>query len=440
MSRKSNRRQLLRNAVVGGVGFWVAGRPARVAAKSPNEKLDLACIGVGGRGSNNLEGMRKENVVAICDVDEYHARGAFKIFEKAEKFNDYRKLLDKLHGKIDAVVVSTPDHMHAPITLAALELGKHVYCEKPLTRTIAEARRVAEATRKYKRVTQMGNGGNARSASRRTVEMLQAQSFGPVREVHIWTDRPIKWWPQGVERPTSAVDVPKTLEWDLWLGGAPKRPYHPAYLPFKWRGWWDFGTGALGDIACHACNVAFWGLGLTSPTVVEAETSERFKETAPVWSIISYQFPAVGKRPPVMLRWYDGGKKPPRELGDGSDLPGNGQIYIGDKGRSYMGSSALLPKEDFADFKPPPQTIPDAPKGNTEDPHHAEWIAACKAGKLLPGMSEFGHRAGPMTEALLVGNLAVRTGKRIEWDAKKLKCTNVPEANAYVDEPYRTGW
>ncbi|GMV96379.1 MAG: Gfo/Idh/MocA family oxidoreductase [Phycisphaerae bacterium] len=420
-----------------GVGLWAATRPGRARAASPNEKLDIAIIGCGGQGHSNLGNLRGENIVALCDVDEAHARGAFREFPDVPKFADYRVLFDKMHKQIDAVAVSTPDHMHAIITLTALELGKHVYCEKPLTHTVAEARRVIEATLRHKRVTQMGNGGNARPVLRRAVEMIRAKAIGEVREVHAWTDRPAKIWRNAIDRPTDTPPVPKTLHWDLWLGVAPQRPYHPCYLPGVWRGWYDFGTGAMGDMACHICNVAFWALDLRDPTSVEAQTSPRFKETFPAWSLIRWQFPANKDRGPVTLHWYDGGKKPRPELADRKDLPDNGLIFIGEKGRLHMmreQQAVLLPEKDFAGYKPPPQTIPDSPG------HHQEWIRNCKTGELgLDYMSHF-VRAGTMTEALLLGNIAVRTGERIEWDAAQRRITNVPEANELLDMPYRAGW
>ncbi len=436
MPCRSNRREFLSKIVVTGVGFWVASRTGWANAKSPNEKLNIACVGAGGRGGANIEGVKGENIVALCDVDAHRAAGAFKGFPKAEKFTDYRKMFDKIHKNIDAVVVSTPDHMHAPIVLAAMQLGKHVYCEKPLTRTVYEAHRVAEAAAKYKVTTQMGNQGMSQPGARRVVEILKAGLIGPVREVHCWTDRPAGWWPQGIGRPKDTPPVPGTLDWDLWLGVAPERPYHPEYLPFKWWAWWDFGTGALGDMACHVCNVAFWSLDLRDPTAVECKVSGLHKETAPVWSKIVWEFPARGDLPPAKLHWYDGGKKLPAELVEGHEIPGNGSLFIGDKGKlyapeEYASRFILLPEEKFADFKAPPKTLPDSLG------YHAEWIQACKEGRQ--SMSHFAY-AGPMTEVLLLGNLSVRTGKRIEWDAGNMRVTNLPEADQYVNPPYRKDW
>jgi len=436
MRRSTDRREFLQQAAAAGIGFWVASRPKRLRAKSPNEKLNIACVGVGGRGAGNVNAVKGENIVALCDVDRARAAGTFEAFPKTDKFRDYRRMFDKLHKHIDAVVISTPDHMHAPIAMAAMQLGKHVYCEKPLTHTVYEARQLAQAAARYKVVTQMGNQGMANSQARRAVEILRAGVIGPVREVHCWTDRPVGWWPQGIDRPKDTPPVPETLDWNLWLGVAPYRPYHPAYLPFKWRGWWDFGTGALGDMGCHVCNVAFWALELRDPIAVEAEVSGLHKETAPVWSKVVWEFGARPDRPPVKLHWYDGGKKPPAGLVEGRKLPGNGSIFVGDKGTLYAphphaGQFMLLPEKKFADFKAPPRTLPDSPG------HHAEWIQACKEG--TQAMSQFAY-AGAMTEALLLGNVAVRTGKRIEWDPKAMRVTNLPEANAYINPPYRKGW
>jgi predicted dehydrogenase len=282
----------------------------------------------------------------------------------------------------------------------------------------------------------MGNQGHSNAGSRRSVEIIQSGAIGTVREVHCWTDRPAGWWPQGIDRPTDTPPVPDTLEWDLWLGVAPKRPYNPAYLPFKWRGWWDFGTGAMGDMACHVCDIAFWALNLKDPSSIECKVSGLHKETAPLWSKIRWEFPALGKRAPVTLFWYDGGKRPPEELLEGEKMEGNGSLFIGDKGKLYSPNPygakyVLLPRARFAGFKEPPKTLPD-PIG-----HHNEWIQACKQGKQ--SLSHFQY-AGAMTEVLLLGNLSVRTGRRIKWDAKAMKVTNLPEANQYVDPPYRTGW
>ena len=439
MRRRNTRREFLKTTTAAGLGFWITDRAGATESKSPNEKLNVACIGIGGRGRDNVNAVSGENIVALCDVDDTRAGDAYKNYPKAQKFTDYRRLFDKLHKHIDAVTVSTPDHMHAPVSLAAMQLGKHVYCEKPLTRTVGEARRMAEAAARYRVVTQMGNGGNATPGARRTVEMLRAGVVGAIREIHAWSDRPGTIWKQGIDRPKDTPPVPPTLQWDLWLGVAPKRPYHPAYIPGKWRGWYDFGTGPIGDMGAHICNVAFWALDLRDPQTIECETSERHAESFPAWSRIRWEFPARGDRPAVRFHWYDGGQRPPAELVEGRSLPGNGMILVGEKGSMYLPSAdgsehVLLPEKKFEGMAPPPKTLPDSPG------HHQEWIRNCKAGDLgLDYMSHFG-RAAIMTECLLLGVLAVRMGKRIEWDARAMKVTNVPEANAFVDPPYRQGW
>ena len=435
MSRSITRRRLLETSAT-GVGYWVAGGAIQAATRSPNERLNIAFVGAGGRGAGNVRGLDHENIVAFCDVDQQRAGETYEAHPNVERFTDYRRLFDKRANDFDAVVVSTPDHMHAIITLAALDLGKHVYCEKPLTRTIAEARRVADAAKRAKVATQMGNGGMATDGARRTVEIIRSGAIGAVHEVHAWTDRPGDYWRQGLDRPTEAPATPSTLDWDLWLGVAAKRPYHSAYVPSSWRGWFDYGTGALGDMACHVCNVAFWALDLGAPSAVEAETSPRFAETFPAKCRIRWTFPATGDRPAVALNWYEADQKPPADLFGGEDVVDNGILFVGEQGRLYCPSpngshGMLLPREKFADFVDPAPTLPRVRN------HHQEWVDACKAGKT--GMSHFEY-AGAMTEALLVGNLAVRVGDRIEWDAGAMKVTNVPAANAFVDPSYRTGW
>ena len=441
------RRTFLSRTAAAAAGWWIVEAREAAASEAPrsrpgrSDRLRVAFIGAGGQGAVNIERLREHvHIAALCDVDAARAGASFRRYPGARKFEDYRVLLDRMHKEIDAVVVSTPDHMHAPITLAAMELGKHVYCEKPLTRTVAEARRVVAATRRHRVVTQMGNAGNAQAVARTAVEMIRAGAIGPVREIHAWTDRPGRHWPQGLARPSDTPPVPKTLRWDLWLGVAPVRPYHPAYVPFRWRGWWDFGTGALGDMACHACNIAFWALELQDPASVECEVSGVHEETGPVWSCVRWEFPPRGNRGPVRLYWYDGGRMPSRDLVEGRELPSNGLLLVGEKGvllntRQEGGAVLLLPESRFAGYRPPAPTIPRSPEG-----HHAEWVAACQRGWPAPEhMSHFG-RAGVMTETLLIGNLAVRSGKRIEWDARSMKVANFPEANAWVDPPYRTGW
>jgi predicted dehydrogenase len=438
----TNRREFLKASAYAGVGFWVASRPEWARAASPNEKLNIAKVGCANMGGGDLHDVSGENIVALCDVDEKLAAGAFQKFDKAARFYDYREMLDKMHKQIDAVVVSTPDHMHAPISLAAMELGKHVYCQKPLTHTVGEARRMAQAARKHKVITQMGNQGHSDPKAREMVEIIRSGAIGDVREVYAWSDRPGGYWAQGIDRPTDAPPVPSTLHWNNWLGVAPERPYNPAYHPAKWRGWWDFGTGSMGDMGCHVCDVAFWALDLRHPTAVECEVSGLHKETPAKWAKITWEFPARGAMPPVKLHWWDGGKVPAAELFEGKPVDGNASLLIGDKGKMYVnngwcGNYILLPEKDFAGYKPPEPTLPRIPKRLS---HHTVWINAIKQGKAPKDLLSDFEYGGAMTGMLLLGNVSARLGKRIEWDAKAMKVTNLPEANQYIDPPYRKEW
>jgi predicted dehydrogenase len=393
----------------------------------PNEKLNIGIIGAGGKGMENIRGVSSENIIAVCDVDDNRAAEAYKRLPDATRYRDYRRMLEK-EKSLDAVVVTTPDHHHAPAALMAMKMGKHVYCEKPLTHTIDEARQMRRVAREQKVATQMGNQGHSFDDTRRLVEVVQAGTLGEVREVHVWTDRPI--WPQGMDRPKDSETPPPHLDWDLWLGPAPKRPYHSSYLPFNWRGWWDFGTGALGDMGCHNTDAAFWALKLEYPESIEAESSGLNSETAPKWSIIRYRFPARGKLPPVELTWYDGGKLPDR---DPKTLPKNGCLIVGSKGTIAFKDwnpkdFVLQPEEQFKEFVSPTPTIPRSPG------HYQEWIAACKGGP--PALSNFDY-AALLTETCLLGNLALRVGKRIDWDAKEMRARNCPEADQFIRSAYR---
>jgi predicted dehydrogenase len=347
-------------------------------------------------------------------------------------------MLVEMDEEIEAVTVSTPDHTHFAAAMMAIEMGKHVYVQKPMTRTIWEARRMTEAARRHRVSTQMGNQGHSNEWARLMKEWVEAGAIGDVTEVHFWSDRPI--WPQGMSRPAEIQPVPPHLDWNLWLGTAPERPYNSAYCPFKWRGWWDFGCGALGDMGCHIMDAAFYALELGSPVRVEAETSPRDPESAPEWSIVTYHFPARGSRPPVKAVWYDGGKRPPRPaaLEEGRDLMGggNGSYLVGEKGGfmadCYCGSARIFPESLMEDFqgRRPEKTLPRSKGG-----HYQNWIQSCKEGGE-PACSNFDY-AGPLTEMVLLGNLAVRTGMPIEWDGKRMRVTNYPEANRYVREAMR---
>ena len=337
------RRKFLLGAAAGCAAFQIV--PGHVlglnGATSPNEKLNIAGVGVGGQGGHDINQMKSENIVALCDVDSVHATGLFKQFPKAKIYKDFREMLDR-EKEIDGVVVGTPDHWHAFVSMAAMQRGKHVYCEKPLTHSVWEARQIAQAAREHKVATQMGNQGQASEGTRRLAESVQAGAIGPVTEAHIWTDRPSnglfkEYWPQGISRPSETPPVPSTLDWDLWLGPAPERPYHPAYVPFKWRGWWDFGTGALGDIGCHSFDPVFRALKLGPPVSVEASSTRVNEETYPLASMVTYHFPARGEMPPLKLTWYDGGLRPPRpeELEPGRTMPITGMMLVGKVGKLW---------------------------------------------------------------------------------------------------------
>jgi len=411
----------------------VLGGPRRIA---PSEKLNIAGVGIGGRGAGDLHECGSENIVALCDVDDRYAAKVYKNYPKAKKYHDFRVMLDK-EKNIDAVVIATPDHTHAVIAMTAIKMGKHVYCEKPLAHSIYEVRKLTEAAREAGVATQLGNQGQASEGTRLVEEFIRDRAIGQVREVHSWCNRPIS--PRGIDRPKDTPPVPETLNWDLWLGPAPKRPYHPCYLPFSWRGWWDFGTGVLGDIGCHQFISIFRALKLGYPTSVEACSSGVNSETAPLASIIRYDFPARRGMPPVKLTWYDGGLMPARpvELQEGLRF-GNfdDNLFVGDKGK--MLGHRLLPEARSKEYGRPPRILPRSPG------HHKEWINACKGGE--PAGSNF-NLAGPLTEVVLLGNVALRMGQqlyekglKLHYDGPNMKVTNLPEANKYIRSEYREGW
>ena len=401
-----------------------------------NDRLNIAAIGAGGKGAVDIAGCDSQNIFALCDVDDKNAADTYKKYPDAKRYKDYRVMLEK-EKSIDAVTISTPDHMHFPAAMMAMKLRKHVYCQKPLTHTIEEARRLTEAARKYKVATQMGNQGHSDKGLRRNVELVQAGVLGHVREAHCWTDRPI--WPQGVQRPAEETAVPATLDWNLWLGVAPRRPYSPAYVPFKWRGFWDFGTGALGDMGCHVYDMPFWALKLGAPTSVSAEQEGMTHESPPKSSVITYHFPARSGLPPAKFVWYDGGKKPSADLVKGRKLETNGVILVGDKDTlyvpSYWGKGEFLSGAHYEDFNNVAETLPKAEK--FDRCHYDEWIAACKGGPKA--YSNFDN-SGPLTEMVLLGNVALLAGKPIEWNAKKLRVTNNKAANRFLRKEYPKGW
>jgi len=412
---------------------------------SPNSKLNIAGIGIGGQGAWDLGEVSSENIVALCDVDSDYAAKTFNKYPGAKRYVDYREMLEKEKG-IDAVVVATPDHNHAIVSVTAIKMGKHVYCEKPLTRTVHEARVVAKAAREEKVATQMGNQGMAFEGNRLLNEWLVDGAIGQVREAHVWSDRPTTrgkmplWWAQGIERPKDTPPVPATLDWNRWLGPAPLRPYHPAYAPFRWRGWWDFGSGGLGDMGIHNLAPVFSALKLGAPESVQASSTPVFKETVPVAAMVHYQFPARGDLPPVKLHWYDGGMLPerPGELEENRQLdPEDGIILVGDKGKILVTGwggehPRLLPESRDKEYQRPPKTLARS-KG-----HHREWIEACKGGPAPRSNFDF---AGPLTEAVLLGSVCIRNGgEKLVWDSDNLKITNDPDANNFLHYEYRKGW
>jgi predicted dehydrogenase len=449
-----SRRGFLGAAASGATTFMIV--PRHVLGGSgqtpPSERLNIAGVGMGGQGTGLIQRFGENNIVALCDVDEKQAARAHQRFPQAKRHKDFRRMLET-QNQIDAVVVATTDNLHAPVAMMAMRMGKHVYCEKPLTHTVYEARKMAETAREYKVATQMGNSGQASESTRRTAEYLADGAIGPVREVHIWTDRPLGWWPQGIARPADTPPVPSTLDWDLWLGPAAERPYHPGYLPFVWRGWRDFGTGALGDMGCHAFDPVFRAIELGHPTSVVASSTELNTETYPLASVVRYQFPARGDWPAVKLIWYDGGLKPdwPDGLGEGRRLGSTGTMYIGDKGvllGGRRGVPTLLPEVTRSEYEPPAKTLPRSIG------HHAEWIEACKGGQPAGANFEF---ASLVTQVVLLGNIALRIDDRppqsrrrrarrpepmpkLTWDGQNMKVTNLPEANDYLHREYRKGW
>ena len=422
--------------------------PRHVVAGSgeapPSEKLNIAGIGIGGMGANNLFNLASQNIVALCDVDLNYAAKTIAKYPKAKVWTDYREMLEK-QKDIDAVLIATPDHTHAVIAMAAIQAGKHVYCQKPLCHDLYEARRLTQAAAESKVATQMGIQGHSGEGLRLICEWIWAGAIGEVREVDAWCSLSYYPWGHaywsskyGAARPTDTPALPEKLNWDLWLGPAPARPYHPAYHPAVWRCWWDFGNGMMGDRGAHSLDSVVSSLKLGPPTSVEATSCGLNPETHPLSAIVTFQFPAREALPPVKLTWYEGTRPPrPPQLEDGNDLPDQGGvIFKGSKGALMCGvygeSPRLIPEPAMQAFKRPPKTLPRI-KGS----HEMDWVNAAKAGRQ-PG-AHFGY-SGPLTETCLLGNIAKRVDARIEWDAANLKVTNLPAANKYVRAEYRQGW
>lgn len=471
-----SRRDFVKNSALTAGAFMIVPRHV-LGGKgfiAPSDKLNIAGIGAGGKAWDNIPGAYnkgQENIVALCDVDDARAADMYKEFPKAKTYKDFRVMLEK-QKDIDAVMITTPDHTHAIATLTAMQLGKHVYTEKPLTHSIHEARVLAEAAKKYpKVVTQMGNQGSSDDDMRSVQEWIAAGAIGDVTRVHVWSDRPV--WIQGIPTPKEAMPVPAGLDWDLWLGPAPWREYHATYMPFRWRGWWDFGTGALGDMGCHLIDVPFRALQLTYPTSVEASISQAWvndfeganlTESAPMASTVYFQFPERDNFPAAELIWYDGGIQPkrPAELPPNEYLDTNGVLFEGSKGKLLCGIFGnypkLLPAKLQQEFEAPKPTLPRVP--GSDQGHHQNWVKAIKEG--TPTSSPFEY-ACKLTETVLIGNLAIRSQnvkKKIAganpdnywansefpgrttllWDAAQMKITNFDEANEFVQRKYREGW
>ncbi|QDU64017.1 Inositol 2-dehydrogenase [Planctomycetes bacterium Pan216] len=435
MSRQFTRRHFLKTSAIAATASQVTwGGIVRGDNASPNDKLNIAIIGPHNRGHSNLVGVQHENIVGICDVDANFLEKEAAPFPDAKRYRDFRKMLDELEPKIDAVVVSTTDHVHAPATVMAMNMGKHVYCEKPLTHTVAEARLVAELAKKTGLATQMGTQIHATDNYRRVVELIQSGAIGPVRDVHVLMGK--NRWRDG--RFNTGKPVPSQLDWELWLGPATKRPYTDNVHPANWRSFWDYGMGVLGDMGCHLIDLVQWSLDLGRPSVVWAEGPAPHAVGCPAYVEAHWEFPARGSLPPVTLNWYDGGRQPAVakqfKNADGSPIKfGNGVLFVGDDGYLFAdyGKRMLLPVEKFGSFTPPQPSIPKSVG------HHQEWINACKTGS--PTTCNFDY-AGRLTETVLLGTVAYRTGKKLEWDAEKLTATNAPEARDFLTKEYRKGW
>ena len=438
-----NRRQFLKTTSLAAAAAGLAPLGALADDRFTNlvpksRRVRLACVGGGGKAVSDIALLSAAGaeIVAICDVDFREALESFGRFPQAARYTDYRQMLNEMGDKIDAVSVTTPDHTHFPAALMAVEMGKHVYVQKPLCHTVSEVRALKAAAAKARVVTQMGNQGHCNEGTRLLKEWIEAGAIGEVREVHSWTDRPI--WPQGMPpAPEQPLDR-ATLDWNLWLGVAPSRGYSEKIVPFNWRGYWDYGCGALGDMGCHLMDAPFWALNLRGPVTVTAQSEGASEWVAPTWSIVTYEFPQRGSLAPVKYTWYDGGKKPPTppELGPGGKLPKGGTLYRGDKGvlfseGDYGESIRMIPAEKMASFKRPPRTLPRVPKSNS----HLDFITGCLGGPAP--CSNFVDHSADLSQMVLLGNVAIRAGKPIHFDPESGTCPGQPEANRYLSKNYR---
>jgi predicted dehydrogenase len=466
IKKQQSRRRFLKSASLAATGFFIV--PRHVLGRgfvAPSDKLNIAGIGAGGKGESDLREFSKSpnaNIAYLCDVDDRQIVNSVKRFPNAKRYYDFREMLEKEHKHIDAVSVSIPDNVHAVAALAAMQLGKHVYVQKPLTHDIYEARLLTETAKRYKVVTQMGNQGSSGDGVRTMQEWYNAGLIGDATSIHVWTNRPV--WPQGTGTPKSTDPVPPELKWELWLGPAQEQPYHKEYVPFNWRGFWAFGTGALGDMGCHLIDPAFKTVGLGYPSEVECSavniyermwTPDYFPESCPAASSIIIKFPGKEGKPDVKMYWTDGGILPerPEELGPNElfgDREGSGVLITGTKGKmmcgTYGANPTLLPTSRTAEVHIP-QTLARVPEG-----HYVQWVNACLAGYGRKELSSPFEYAGPLTETVLMGNLALRSWyvkgqnggfpgrKKLLWDAANMKITNFDEANQFVRRTYRAGW
>jgi len=438
MKRGTNRRSFVKTTAALGVGYWVAGGIEPRRSIAANEQINFASIGVGGKGqSDSADAGARGNMVAICDIDENTLNSAAQKWPNAKKFFDFRKMLEECEKEIDAVTVSTPDHVHAVASAMAMRMGKHCFTQKPMTKTIEEARVLGGIAKEKKLATQMGNQGTASNSLREAAGILKSGALGTITEVHVWTNRPV--WPQGKGHQVKEEDPPASVHWAEWIGPAKTRPFSKEIHPFKWRGFWEFGTGALGDMACHTLNMPFMALNLRDPVSIQATTDGHDKIVYPKWSIITYQYPELDGRAAVKMMWYDGGKLPDRALfPTGVDVASSGVLAIGEKGKMYCPGDYCENGAKLFGIDKPKVEYPKSPG------HFDEWVRAIRGGE--EAMSNFPNYAGPLTETVLLGNLAVwcapeaGEGKKVEWDAKGMACKNAPEAAHLVKAEYHNGY
>lgn len=434
-----SRRDFLGTASVATLGAMVVPRHVLGGPgyQAPSDTLNIACVGAGGMGGSNLRNVESENIVALCDIDWKKSEEVFNRYPKAARYYDYRAMLDEMADEIDAIIVATPDHTHAIVSNRAMKMGKHVYIQKPLTHSVHEARVLRQTAEETGVVTQMGNQGHSHDDARLVNEWIRGDVIGTVREVHVWTDRAAGWWPQGVEAPATPEPLPSHVNWDLFLGPAPYRQYNSAFHPFAWRGWVDYGTGALGDMGAHLMDHPVWALELGYPSTVECNSTPFNGVSYPLASLVNYSFPREGEDP-LPMTWYDGGLKPPKppEMSDDEELPAGGVLYIGDDGKliheTYGRNPRVLPAERMEDARDVEPMFPRVAVS-----HEMNWVQACKGqGEAVCPLSY----AAPLTETMLLGVVALKAGSKIEWDGEAGRVTNVPEANEHLHRSYRAGW